>query len=73
MNTLQTIGLVLLAEAVLTLATAAVAEAVIHTGTSYAASGRAGPCGGIKWSVTLAAGSLLLRNRLWLSGSESDS
>jgi hypothetical protein len=35
MNTLQTIGLVLLAETVLTLATAVVAAAVIHTGTIF--------------------------------------
>jgi hypothetical protein len=35
MNALQTIGLVVLAEAVLTLATAAVAEAAIHTGTIF--------------------------------------
>jgi len=35
MNGLQTIGLVLLAETILTLATAVVAEAVIHTGTIF--------------------------------------
>ncbi len=35
MNTLQTIGLVLLAEAVLALVTIAVAEMAIHTGTIF--------------------------------------